>query len=132
LKNRFGIYFTSTNRSKKKANGDEIQIGYTCDATLCTTLGIGQGLIFNLKPIDQIELLNNACSGIQDMGGMSQIILVKRWLHAAAAPARSAADNINDATNQKVFDLNQQQKNAGITPQCDIPSNGTLCGSEEL
>jgi len=114
-------------------NGDELQIGYTCDATLCTTLGIGQGFIFNPKPIDQIELLNNACPGIQDMDGMSQILLVEALAECSCCASQvCGCSNINEPTNQAVYELNQQQRDAGIEPQCDIPSNGTLCGSEEL
>jgi hypothetical protein len=33
-------------------------------------------------------------------------------------------------TDQEVHILNQQQRERGETPQCDI--NGTLCGDEEV
>jgi hypothetical protein len=108
-------------------NANDIQVGYSCDATLCTTLGIGQDADFDPSPSNQIELLSNACSGIQDMDGMSQIILVEALAECSCCASQvCGCSNINNTTNQAVYDLNQQQRDAGIKPQCDI--NETLCG----
>lgn len=109
-----------------------IQVGYSCDATLCTTLGIGQGNNPNFPPPrnDQIRLLGEACSGIQDINGMKQIMLVEALEKCSCCASQvCGCDNINQPTNQAIFDLNQQQRAVGIQPQCDL--NGTLCGERQ-
>ena len=61
------------------------------------------------------------------MEGMNKIILVEALAECSCCASQvCGCDNINDETNQAVYDLNQQQRDAGIKPQCDI--NGTLCG----
>jgi hypothetical protein len=116
---------------ESEINSSSIQVGYTCDATLCTTLGIGQenNTLFPPPRDDQILLLDEACSGIQDTNGMKQIILVEALAECSCCASQVCeCDNINQPTNQVVSELNQQQRKVSIDPQCDI--NVTLCGKE--
>ena len=107
----------------------QIQVGYSCDATLCTTLGIGQGHNFSPSASDQINLLSTACNGINDIEGMSQILLVEALAECSCCASQvCGCNNINTTTNQDIYDLNQEQRDAGIVPQCDI--NDTLCGKK--
>ncbi|MGR9035305.1 MAG: hypothetical protein ACU83O_01775 [Gammaproteobacteria bacterium] len=109
-----------------------IQVGYSCDATLCTTLGIGQEMNLNFPPPrdDQIQLLDEACNGIQDVTGIKQIILAEALAECSCCASQvCGCGNISQMTNQAVFNLNQQQRNVGIQPQCDI--NQTLCGENQ-
>jgi len=51
---------------------DPKQVGYTCDAPLCTTLGIAQDDNPSFPPPapDQAALLAKACNGIGSVAGM--------------------------------------------------------------
>ena len=105
----------------------DTQVGYSCDATLCTTLGIGQGDNFNPAASDQVKLLSKACDGISKMSGMDPVILVEALAECSCCASQvCACDNINSQTNQEIYNLNQEQRDADIRPQCDI--NNTLCG----
>jgi len=111
-------------------NNNDIQVGYSCDATLCTTLGIGQESNPNFPPprSDQVQLLGKACSGIQDINGMKAILLVEALAECSCCASQvCGCNNINQSTNQAILGLNQQQRAVSIQPQCDI--NNTLCGS---
>ncbi len=106
----------------------ENQVGYTCDATLCTTLGIGQDDSFNPIANVQIELLSKACNGIDKMSGMQQVLLVEALAECSCCASQVCkCDNINPTTDQEIYNLDQQQRDSNIEPQCDI--NGTLCGT---
>ena len=45
---------------------------------------------------------------------------------AVKRPAQICGCEATNETEHAVFDLNQRQRDLGITPQCDV--NGTLCG----
>jgi hypothetical protein len=107
-------------------DSNPFQVGYTCDATLCTTIGIGQE--GNPPPIgDQASLLGQACNGIQEIDGMKQILLVETLAECSCCASQvCGCDNIDGPTNNEILNLNQEQRDVGINPQCDI--NGTLCG----
>ncbi|MFO1423128.1 MAG: hypothetical protein U1F70_05670 [Candidatus Competibacteraceae bacterium] len=111
-------------------NNSDTQVGYACDATLCTTLGIGQESNPNFPPprSDQVDLLGAACGGIQNINGMKEIMLVEALAKCSCCASQvCGCGNINQPTNQAILGLNQQQRAVGIQPQCDL--NGTLCGS---
>ncbi len=113
-------------------NASGIQVGYSCDATLCTTIGIGQENNSSFPPSHnaQLGLMGQACNGIQDVGGMKQILMVEALAECSCCASQiCGCSNISAATNQAVFDLNQQQRAVGIQPQCDI--NDTLCGQNQ-
>lgn len=113
-------------------NNPASQVGYTCDSTLCTTLGIGQGSNPSFPPPrrDQAALSGAACTGIQNINGMKQIMMVEALAECSCCASQvCSCDTVNQPTNQAIFDLDQQQRNVGIQPQCDI--NGTLCGTKK-
>ena len=62
---------------------------------------------------------------------MKQVMLVEALAECSCCASQvCGCENINEPTNTAIFDLNQQQLNAGIQPQCKL--NGTLCGEEDL
>jgi len=111
---------------------DGIQLGYSCDSTLCTTLGIGQELPFPPEEAtsgERFGLMEQACSGIQDLEGLKLIGIVEALAGCSCCASQicgCAATDINAQTNNEIYNLNLDQNAIGIVPQCDI--NGTLCG----
>ncbi|MCF6765330.1 hypothetical protein L3V82_06065 [Thiotrichales bacterium 19S3-7] len=108
---------------------DGTQVAYSCDATMCTTVGIGQehNPLFPPAKTTQINLLSQSCSSIEDISTLQQIMLVEELAKCSCCASQVCqCDNINQKTNQMISNLNQQQRQAGIQPQCDI--NQTLCG----
>ncbi len=112
-------------------NNPALQVGYTCDSTLCTTLGIGQGSNPSFPPLqsDQTSLINAACGGISSISGMSEIILVETQAQCSCCASQVCeCETASQPTNKAIFGLDQQQRKVGIEPQCDI--NSTLCGMQ--
>ena len=104
-----------------------LQVGFTCDATLCTTVGIGQGKSYNPSPQAQGALAGQACQDVGQMADFGQIALVESLANCSCCASQiCGCSTPNDQTNQKVFELNEAQRKQTIEPQCDI--NGTLCG----
>ena len=91
-----------------------VQSGYTCDATLCT------------DECNDRNLVGAACSGLAQCE-VSEIIKAETAAECSCCASQLCGCNPNGKTNTAIFALNQQQRDRGITPQCDI--NGTLCGS---
>jgi hypothetical protein len=109
---------------------DGIQLGYSCDSTLCTTLGIGQTLPLAATGGERFGLMEQACSGIQDLEGLKLIGIVEALAGCSCCASQicgCSETDINAQTNNEIFNLNLDQKAVGIVPQCDI--NGTLCGA---
>ena len=104
-----------------------IQVGFSCDATVCTTVGIGQGTNYQPSVRAQALLSGGACSGISEMAYFAQIQLVEALAHCSCCASQiCGCSNPNAATNRQIYELNQAQQRATIEPQCAI--NGTLCG----
>jgi hypothetical protein len=102
-------------------------VGYTCDATLCTTIGIGQGKTYNPSVKAQTALASQACQGVGQMANFSQIMLAESLANCSCCASQiCGCSTPNAQTNQSVFSLNQAQRVNTIEPQCGI--NGTLCG----
>ena len=98
---------------------------------MCTTLGIGQehNPLFPPPLSQQVGLLTKACTNIQDAPGLGQIMLVESMAECSCCASQvCGCDNINQKTNQAIYNLNQERRQDHIEPQCDI--NNTLCGSE--
>jgi hypothetical protein len=112
------------------SNQTGIQLGYTCDSTLCTTLGIGQALPLSATNGERLGLMEQACSGIQNLDGLPLIAEVET-LAGCSCCASQLCDcpeaDVNRQTNDEMVDLNEVQRAVKLVPQCDI--NGTLCGS---
>jgi hypothetical protein len=113
---------------------DPKQVGYTCDATLCTTLGIAQEDNSSFPPPQkaQAALLGAACNGIGSVAGMKDILKVEELAECSCCASQvcgcdSFEDNINAETEKAIAELNAAQLQTGVVPQCDI--NQTLCGA---
>ncbi len=94
----------------KKSEG----VGFTCDATLCTATGRDVGLV------------EEACSGLQD-SPISEIFKLEIEVGCSCCASQICGCEPNNETNDAIANVNQDQRDKGITPQCDI--NGTLCGN---
>jgi hypothetical protein len=90
-----------------------IEIGYTCDATLCTSA------------CNDRDLVEGACSGLQNCD-VTEIIKLEEEVGCSCCASQICGCVANSNTEQAVFDVNRRQRTRGITPQCDI--NDTLCG----
>jgi hypothetical protein len=94
------------------SNGFEV--GFTCDATLCTASG------------RDFNLVKDACSGIQN-GKTSEILLLETEVGCSCCASQICDCEPDESTNSEIYMLNQRQRDENITPQCDI--NGSLCGA---
>jgi hypothetical protein len=93
-------------------SGTDIQLGYTCDATLCTS--------------DEHGLVFDACLGLQNCD-LSEVFKAESAAECSCCATQLCGCEADQATEEKIFALNQAQRQQGETPQCDI--NGTLCGT---
>jgi hypothetical protein len=91
-----------------------VESGYTCDATLCT------------DQCNDRDLLSPACSALPKCD-LSEIVKAETAAQCSCCASQLCGCNPSQKTNNAIAVLNQQQRNRGITPQCDI--NGTLCGT---
>lgn len=105
-----------------------VQVGYSCDATLCTTIGIGQRGTSSPSVAAQGKLAQEACAGVENMTNFDEIMLVEALANCSCCASQvCGCTGRNSATNQALATLNQAQRTQSITPQCDI--NGTLCAN---
>ncbi|HJZ96750.1 MAG TPA: hypothetical protein VKE70_09580 [Candidatus Solibacter sp.] len=91
-----------------------IQAGFTCDATLCT------------DECNDRDLVKTACTGLTGCD-ISEIVKAEEAADCSCCASQLCGCAPDQKTNTEIAVLNQQQRDRGITPQCDI--NGTLCGS---
>ncbi|MGO9061848.1 MAG: hypothetical protein ACLQU2_31435 [Candidatus Binataceae bacterium] len=91
-----------------------VQAGYTCDATLCT------------DECNDRDLLQTACSGLTGCD-ISEIVKAETAAECSCCASQLCKCDPDATTNKEIAALDQQQRDRGIKPQCDI--NGTLCGS---
>jgi hypothetical protein len=91
------------------------QAGYTCDSTLCT------------DECNDLDLVGTACSGLSGCD-ISEIIKAETAAQCSCCASQLCGCSPDAKTNAAIATLNQQQRDRGIKPQCDI--NGTLCGSQ--
>jgi hypothetical protein len=91
-----------------------VQTGFTCDATLCT------------DECNDRDLVGNACSGLGQCN-LVEIIKAETAAECSCCASQLCGCGADGKTNKTIAVLNQQQRNRGIIPQCDV--NGTLCGS---
>jgi hypothetical protein len=108
-----------------------IQVGYSCDAALCTTLGNGQSAP-PPNPLAKANLLQNACGGLTEQSGLRAILALEQIDQCSCCASQvcgcaNAVIDINPETQAEIANLNAQQEQLEITPQCQI--NGTLCGA---
>lgn len=91
------------------------QAGFTCDATLCT------------DECNDRDLVGIACGGLAGCD-ISEIVKAETAAQCSCCASQLCGCDPGLETNQAISALNQQQRDRGISPQCDI--NGTLCGSK--
>jgi hypothetical protein len=89
-----------------------IQLGYTCDATLCTSTSH--------------DLVFEACFGLQNCE-LSEVFKAETAAQCSCCASQLCDCEPNGLTNVAILSLDNRQRADGETPQCDI--NGTLCGS---
>lgn len=94
----------------------EVQVGFTCDATLCTA------------GCNDLALVGDACSGLEPACQTAAIIQVETMAGCSCCASQICGCEANQVTNEEIFVLNQLQRDLGIVPQCDL--NDTLCGTE--
>ena len=90
------------------------QAGYTCDATLCT------------DECNDRDLVGTACTGLSGCD-ISEIVKAETAASCSCCASQLCGCKPDRETNKAIAALNQQQRDRGIKPQCDI--NGTLCGT---
>jgi hypothetical protein len=91
-----------------------VQVGYTCDATLCT------------DECTDRNLVGKACNGLSKCD-ISEIVKAETAASCSCCASQLCNCAATQSTNKAIYSLNQAQRDLSITPQCDI--NGTLCGS---
>jgi hypothetical protein len=97
----------------KRSNQGGVEIGFTCDATLCTATTSDPGLV------------QQACSGLQN-SSVSEILKLETEVGFSCAASQICGCEPNKKTNAEIFILDEAQRERNIVPQCDL--NGTLCG----
>jgi hypothetical protein len=90
------------------------QAGFTCDATLCT------------DECNDRDLVSVACGGLAGCD-ISEIVKAEIAADCSCCASQLCGCDPSVESNKAISTLNQQQRDRGITPQCDV--NGTLCGS---
>jgi hypothetical protein len=96
----------------KKSSHFGVEIGFTCDATLCTA---------SSDPF----LVNQACAGLTN-SSVSEILKLEVEVGYSCAASQICGCTPTTMTNKEIFRLNAEQRARGIATQCDL--NGTLCG----
>jgi len=97
----------------KRSNQGGVEIGFTCDATLCTAT--------TRDP----DLVQQACSGLEN-SSVSEILKLETEVGFSCAASQICGCEPNKKTNAEIFIVNDRQRKRNIDPQCDL--NGTLCG----
>jgi hypothetical protein len=88
-----------------------IQLGYTCDATLCTS--------------KTNALVLDACLGLEKCE-LSEIFKAEKAASCSCCASQLCNCDANTATENKIFELNAAQHEMGDQTQCEY--NHTLCG----
>ncbi len=97
----------------KQSNHMGIQVGYTCDATLCTAAS---------DPI----LVKSACTGLAKHSP-SEILKLETEVGFSCAASQICGCEPNKKTNDAIWRFNEAQRALDIDSQCE--QNGTLCGT---
>src|SRR5689334_24987191 len=105
---------TVCNEYSSCTQGKGIQVGLTCDSTLCT------------DQCNDLDVVGEACASLAKCD-VSEIIKAEQAAHCSRCASQLCGCQANTQTNATISSLVQQQRDLGIKPQCDI--NDTLCGS---
>jgi hypothetical protein len=97
----------------KQSNRMGVQVGFTCDATLCTAAS-------------DPALVKSACTGLAKHS-VSEILKLEIEVGFSCAASQVCGCEPNKKTNDEIWRLNEAQRALGIDSQCK--QNGTLCGT---
>jgi hypothetical protein len=127
-------YRHSVGQSSRQSWSRGVQIAYTCDAALCTTVGIGQTTPPPRDPVRKAGLLQNACGGLSELSGLRSILALEQIDQVSCGASQvcgcdEPGADISAATQAEIAGLNKSQEAIGIVPQCEL--NGTLCGAKK-
>lgn len=92
--------------------GAGIELGFTCDATLCTT--------------EDHDLVMDACLGLENCD-LTETFKAEYAAGCSCCAFQLCGCDPNSVTNKQITSLNDAQRLQGVTPQCDV--NGLLCGN---
>lgn len=125
-------YKTSIRQGTSTSSSKGVQVAYSCDAALCTTLGIGQKTRPPPNPLKKAGLLKDACGNLAQQSGLEAILALELADGCSCCASQvcgcaNAGADIDAETQAEITKLNAQQQQLKITPQCQI--NGTLCGA---
>ena len=97
----------------KQSNQNGIQVGFTCDATLCTAAS-------------DPALVASACTGL-GKHSVAEILKLETEVGYSCSASQVCGCQPNRKTNEEIGRLNAVQRSEGIVTQCAY--NGTLCGT---
>jgi len=99
---------------------DGVEVGFTCDATICTTPQSGTR--------DDPFLIAEACEGLFSgpKGSLSEILRLELEIGCSCCASQICGCEASPATDAKIGELVYRQRQLDIEPQCDY--NGSLCG----
>ncbi|VTZ28243.1 conserved hypothetical protein [Methylocella tundrae] len=125
-------YKNSIRQGTSTPSSKGVQVAYSCDAALCTTLGIGQTTQSPSNPLKKANLLKNACGNLAEQSGIQAILALEMADGCSCCASQvcgcsNAGVDIDAETQVEIAKLNAKQERLQITPQCQI--NGTLCGA---
>lgn len=125
-------YKNSIRQGTSTPSSKGVQVAYSCDAALCTTLGIGQTTQSPSNPLKKASLLKNACGNLAEQSGIQAILALEMADGCSCCASQvcgcsNAGVDIDAETQVEIAKLNAKQERLQITPQCQI--NGTLCGA---
>ncbi len=111
-------YRAGIRRSSNPAAPRGIQIGYTCDAALCTTLGNGQTKPPKHDPLLKAEILKNACGGLSELNGLRAILALEQIDQVSCGASQvcgcdTPGRDIDAATEAQIAALNKRRKRSG-------------------
>jgi hypothetical protein len=105
---------TEVCKEYKKSNQQGIEVGFTCDATLCTAAS---------DPL----LVMQACSGL-GKSSLSEILKLEIGVGLSCSASQICGCEPKKKTAEEIYRLNKEQALRGIPSQCEL--NGTLCGTK--
>jgi|MEHZ01.6.fsa_nt_MEHZ011615193.1_3 hypothetical protein len=96
-------------------NPSGVEVGYTCDASICTT--------------EDKDIYIPACNGLQNCD-LSEVMKAEFAAGCSCCASQLCGCDANEATNNEIWRLNEAQLLNGDPTQC--LENGTLCGTPPI
>lgn len=105
---------TEVCKEYKQSNQNGIEVGFTCDATLCTAPS-------------KVALVIEACAGLAK-NGISEILKLEIEVGLSCAASQICGCEPSKKTSEEIWRSNAAQRALDIDTQCKL--NGTLCGTK--